>query len=145
MSNIELNFLTDRLYLFNMNNCDAGIKHLTIAPDGRFYLCPGYYHDKNNNALGDLNNGYLIKNQKLLQLKNAPLCSNCDAWHCKRCIYLNQKLTLEVNTPSSRQCIVSHIERNSSRVISDKLRKLSSFRKNLLRFRRLDMKIRLKF
>ena len=135
--NIELNFLTDRLFLQNMNNCDAGIKHITIAPDGKFYLCPGFYYDDNNNALGDMERDFIIKNEKVLQLKNTPLCSNCDAWHCKRCYYLNQKMTLEINTPSSQQCIISHIERNQSRIISDKLIKKSEY-KNLVPIPELD-------
>lgn len=128
LNNIELNFISDRLFLVNMNNCDAGIKHLTIAPDGKFYLCPGFYYSGEENALGSLKEGYNIKNEYLLHLKNAPLCSNCDAWHCKRCYWLNQKLTQEINTPSSQQCIVSHLERNESGKISDKLRKLKHFR-----------------
>jgi CXXX repeat peptide maturase len=137
-NNIEVNFLTDRLFLQNMNNCDAGIKHITIAPDGKFYLCPGFYNDGNNNSMGDLGNDFIIKNENLLKLKNALLCSNCDSWHCKRCYYLNQKMTLEINTPSSQQCIISHIERNQTRIISDKLRKESKFHQNLVPIPNLD-------
>jgi CXXX repeat peptide maturase len=138
MNNFELNFLTDRLFLQNMNNCDAGIKHITIAPDGKFYLCPGFYYDNNNNALGDLEKDFIIKNENLLQLKNAPLCSNCDSWHCKRCYYLNQKITLEINTPSSQQCIISHIERNQTRIVSDKLKMKFKFYKRLVPIPELD-------
>jgi CXXX repeat peptide maturase len=135
---IELNFLTDRLFLKNMNNCDAGLKHLTIAPNGKFYLCPGFYLDSKENSIGDLISGYLIKNENLLHLKNALICSNCDAWHCKRCYYLNKKLTLEINTPSVEQCIVSHIERNETRLISEQLKRKSKSYKNLIQIPEID-------
>ena len=37
---VHLNVLTDRLFLQNMNNCNAGVDHITLAPDGLFYICP---------------------------------------------------------------------------------------------------------
>lgn len=110
----EINFITDRMMLVNMNNCDAGITHLTVAPNGSLYLCPGFYYDNPGNSLGDLENRYEIKNSRLLKLDHAPLCRTCDAYHCKRCIYLDKKITLELNTPSHEQCVISHIERNTS-------------------------------
>jgi CXXX repeat peptide maturase len=111
---IELNFITDRLNLHKMKNCDAGIKHITIAPNGKFYICPGFYFDNEDDYIGDLSNGPNIKNQHLLNLDYSPICRICDAYHCKRCIYLNNKTTLELNTPSHQQCVLSHIERNST-------------------------------
>jgi len=60
-----------------------------------------------------------IRNQQLYKLEFAPICRNCDAFQCKRCIYLNRKTTLEVNTPSHEQCVVSHLERNSSEELLD--------------------------
>jgi CXXX repeat peptide maturase len=131
-NHLELNFLTDRLFLQNMNNCDAGIKHLTIAPDGKFYLCPGFYYESRNNSLGTLDENYSIVFDELLKLKNSPICSNCDAWHCKRCFYLSKKITSEINIPSSKQCKISHIERNQTGILSDKLRKKSKSFKNLI-------------
>jgi len=110
----ELNFISDRLSLNKMNNCDAGIKHLTIAPNGKFYICPGFYYDNEDDCIGDLVDGINIKNQRLLTLDNSPICRICDAYHCKRCVYLNNKITLEINTPSHQQCVLSHLERNST-------------------------------
>jgi CXXX repeat peptide maturase len=130
-NHIELNFLTDRMLLDQMNNCDAGIKHITFAPNGKFYLCPGFYYDNEDDTIGTLETGIEIKNSQLLALENAPVCNICDAFHCKRCIYLNRKMTLEINTPSRMQCILSHLERNVSKDLSDLLRKnplFSNFR-----------------
>ncbi len=118
---VELNFISDRLMLTEMNNCNAGLTHLTVGPNGKFYLCPGFYCDNVNSSVGDMNSGINIKNKYLLDLEHAPICRICDAYHCKRCIYLNQKTTLEINTPSHEQCVVSHFERNTSKLLLDEL------------------------
>lgn len=119
---IEINTVTDRLFLTNMNNCGAGIEHLTVAPDGRYYLCPAFYHDREDRSLGEFGEAPGIGNSRLLELENAPICRNCDAYQCKRCIYLNRKLTLELNTPSRQQCTVAHLERNTSRELLSLIR-----------------------
>ena len=97
-----------------MKNCDAGIKHITFAPDGKFYLCPAFFSDNDYN-IGDLVNGINIINQQLLTIEYSRICSICDAYHCKRCIYLNKKMTNEINIPSHEQCVTSHFEREASR------------------------------
>ena len=125
----SINILTDRLQLTEMHNCEAGIGNITIAPNGKFYLCPAFYYDEQmgisnrmnhktkdaSRSIGDLENGIDIPNKQLLQLDHAPLCRICDAYHCNRCIWLNQKLTWDNNTPSRQQCIISHLERNAAR------------------------------
>ena len=107
----QLNLLTDRLILSKMNNCGAGDSCVTLAPDGRFYVCPAYYNREN---VGSLDNGLLIPNRQLFQLSHAPICRQCDAWQCKRCVWMNGKLTGDVNTPSHQQCVAAHLERNAS-------------------------------
>lgn len=37
------NLLTDRMMISSMNNCNAGDEVITLAPDGRFYICPAFY------------------------------------------------------------------------------------------------------
>lgn len=118
----ELNVLTDRLALDRMNNCEAGLTHLTVAPNGKLYLCPAFYHERADDTLGEIRNEILIGNRRLLELKYAPICRICDAYHCKRCVHLNRKLTLEVNTPSFQQCRLAHVEREASRLYLAKLR-----------------------
>ena len=117
----QLSLLTDRIMLNEMNNCNAGVNNVTLAPNGRFYLCPAFYYDNPNDDIGDLRRGLTIKNQNLLDLNHAPICRNCDAYHCKRCIWLNGRLTLDSNTPSHQQCVISHLERNASRLLQQKL------------------------
>lgn len=117
----QLSLLTDRIMLNEMNNCNAGVNNITLAPNGRFYLCPAFYYDNPNDDIGELKQGLAIKNQHLLDLNHAPICRNCDAYHCKRCIWLNGRLTLDNNTPSHQQCVISHLERNASRLLQRKL------------------------
>lgn len=116
-SQFELNILSDRIILRNMKNCNAGISHLTVAPNGKLYICPGFYFSDPQDALSDISKPLNIKNQQLYNIEYAPICRNCDCWQCKRCIWLNRRTTHEVNTPSHEQCVVSHLERNASRNI----------------------------
>lgn len=132
----QLNLLTDRMMLDGMNNCNAGWESVTLAPDGKFYVCPAFYLvdededyglGKSNYSIGDLENGLDIKNAQLYKLSYAPLCRNCDAYQCKRCVWLNRKTTYEVNTPSHEQCVVAHLERNASRELLLAIRKHGTF------------------
>lgn len=129
---VQFNLLTDRIMLDSMNNCNAGEENITLAPDGKFYVCPAFYlNDENEDfglgktkfSIGDLKYGLDIKNPQLYKLSFAPLCSKCDAYQCKRCVWLNRKMTFEVNTPSHQQCIISHVERNTSRDLLENIRK----------------------
>ena len=124
---VEVSFLSDRMLRHAMHNCNAGVEHLTFAPDGQFYLCPGFFQD-GAAAVGDLRQGIQIRNPQLYRLDHAPICSRCDAFHCKRCVYLNQKTTGEVNTPSAQQCVTAHLERNASSRLLASLQHIRSFR-----------------
>ena len=117
---MQLNILTDRCYLSRMNNCNAGVEHITVAPDGKFYICPAFYQE-DLFFIGDIENGVDIKNSQLYEIDYAPICKICDAYHCKRCVWLNHKTTLEVNTPSHEYCVMSHVERNASCYMINKI------------------------
>lgn len=137
----QFNLLTDRMMLDKMHNCEAGVSNITLAPNGKFYLCPAFYFDEqikvdnqlnhhqptSDNSVGDLENGLNVPNPQLLQLDHAPLCRNCDAYQCRRCLWLNRKLTWDLNTPSHQQCVMAHIERNASRDLLNDIRKIGEF------------------
>ena len=123
----QLNLLTDRMMLSKMNNCGAGDTTITLAPNGKFYVCPAFYYENEADSIGDMEHGLDIKNKQLYKLGYAPICRHCDAWQCKRCIWLNRKTTLEVNTPSHEQCVVAHLERNASRELMQNIRKHGTF------------------
>ncbi|MBQ0124609.1 MAG: hypothetical protein KBS58_07245 [Bacteroidales bacterium] len=86
-------------------SCEAGVRHITVAPDGHFYICPAFFYDRIYPDCGALPGDPEIPDGELLNLEHAPLCRSCDARHCKRCVYLNLKTTREINTPSRRQCL----------------------------------------
>lgn len=134
----QLNLLTDRLLLDQMNNCGAGETTITLAPDGRFYVCPAFYQSAGGYAVGDLEHGLDIKNQQLYRLDHAPICRNCDAWQCRRCVWLNRLTTLEVNTPSHEQCVVAHLERNASRELLAAIRRHDTFLPNKEEIKEID-------
>ena len=132
----QLNLLTDRMMLDKMNNCNAGDENITLAPDGKFYVCPAFYlADENEDyglgkskfSIGDLENGLDVKNPQLYKLSHAPICRKCDAYQCKRCVWLNRRTTYDINTPSHEQCVVSHLERNESRELLTNIRKNGIF------------------
>lgn len=125
--NPQLNILTDRMELDKMNNCNAGWNTITLAPNGQFYICPAFYIDNENNSIGNLDLKLYIPNSQLYKIDHAPICKICDAYQCKRCIYLNKKMTLEVNIPSHEQCVLSHLERNASRSLLMEIRKYGEF------------------
>lgn len=133
---VQFNLLTDRMMLNKMNNCNAGCENITLAPDGKFYICPAFYLagddedyglGKAKFSIGDLDNGLDIKNPQLYKLDYAPLCRKCDAYQCKRCVWLNRNMTYEVNTPSHEQCVMAHVERNASRNLLESIRKHGIF------------------
>lgn len=136
----QFNLLTDRMILEKMNNCNAGDTNITLAPDGRFYPCPAFFYEKAESifmglggpeqapfSIGDLRDGVNIKNAQLYKIDHSPLCRKCDAFQCKRCVWLNWKMTREVNIPSHEQCVISHLERNASRNLLASVRELGSF------------------
>lgn len=123
----QLNLLTDRMALSGMNNCNAGWESLTLAPNGRFYICPAFYYENEADSVGGMADGPSVKNPQLYQLKYAPICRGCDAWQCRRCVWLNRKLTLEVNTPGREQCVMAHVERNASRELLGAIRSHGEF------------------
>lgn len=134
----QINLLTDRIFLDKMRNCDAGVNSITISPDGKFYICPAFYYDEvmevdnmmkhgcreSDYSVGDIENGLMIPNKQLLNLDHAPLCKKCDAFQCRRCVWLNYKLTWDCNTPSHQQCVMAHLERNASRALLINLQKV---------------------
>lgn len=120
-NNVQFNLITDRIMLSKMNNCNAGYESITVSHDGSLYPCPAFIGNEQFKC-GNVNEGFSAPNLRLFQIENAPICKICDAYQCKRCIWLNNLLTHEVNTPSWQQCIISHIERQAAKDTLEKIR-----------------------
>lgn len=112
---LNLNVLTDRPYLEKMANCNSGIDSFALGPDGNLYPCPAFYFDEDFEPIGNLEDGIVFKYQNHFSLEKSPLCSKCDAYQCRRCVYQNKKLTREYLVPSKNQCVISHLERKMSK------------------------------
>lgn len=119
----QFNLLTDRIMLTKPNHCNAGVENITLAPNGKYYICPAFYYTNTEDNIDP----QAIPNQQLLRLGHAPLCRHCDAYHCRRCVWMNRKTTLELNTPSHEQCIVAHTERNAAQRLLEAIRKDKEF------------------
>lgn len=115
----SINVITDRLVLEKMNNCNAGLNHITLGPDGKLYLCPAFYYKKQNLKLDEFDISKDLR--AMLELENAPICFRCDAYQCQRCTYYNLLHTEELNIPGQKQCILTHIEREVSRNLQIRL------------------------
>lgn len=124
---LQWNILTDRMMLSEMNNCGAGDNTITLAPNGKFYICPAFYYESMDDFVGDVHTGLKIPNSQLYKLNYAPICRHCDAWQCKRCVWMNRQKTMEVNTPGHDQCVAAHLERNASRMLLNSIRKHGEF------------------
>ncbi len=117
---VDINVLTDIFENIKIRDCGSGIDSYAIAPNGKIYICPAFYFDNEDDFIGDLKNG-ITEINKLIYIENSNICCNCDANQCKRCLYLNKKMTTEINTPPKIQCLVSHVERNISRKLELRL------------------------
>lgn len=122
---VEVNVISDRMYLNSMNNCDAGIYNFAVAPNGRIYICPAFYYDEPDNYVGDIYAGIDYNKVKQCKLGCSPICMHCDSYHCNRCTYINKKFTEEINTPPGFECRKSHVERTASKVLEAELKKMN--------------------
>ncbi len=118
----ELNTLTDLLFIDKHDNCMAGEKTFIISPDEKIYTCCAVCSTENQNNIGDLINGINKKyDKRLYKIENSNLCSICDCYQCKNCVYVNKKFTWEVNVAPSFQCRKGHIEKLVSKDLYNKL------------------------
>ena len=91
---LQFNLLTDRILLDKMNNCNAGVENISLAPNGKFYICPAFYLEDETDSVGNLANGLNIKNKQLYKLDYAPtLHSVWNASVDKGCIPMSMGCT----------------------------------------------------
>jgi CXXX repeat peptide maturase len=118
---VEVNVLTDLWYLTERCDCGAGETSVAIAPDGRIYTCPAFYFADETDSLGSIGSGLRIGDPRQLAAKSSSYCSDCDIYSCRRCKFLNKKITGELSIPSRIQCRVSYLERAVSCELQQRL------------------------
>jgi CXXX repeat peptide maturase len=117
-----LNVLTHELFANTNRSCGAGKNTYTMSPDGNIYLCPGFYYNDPENTVGSIDLGIRNVYSKYCDMDNAPLCNGCDIKHCSRCIFKNKIGTGEYHIPTEIQCVISHMEYNFSRQLTDRIK-----------------------
>ena len=119
----QVNILTDRLLLQDgeVRDCAAGINSIALAPNGKFYICPGFYFTNPDWSIGSITTGLDEADKQRYFRNKSPMCHSCKATACQRCL-LNSKITTdEINVPSSIQCRIGYIQANAQKRLSDKL------------------------
>lgn len=116
----EINVLNDRLALMegDKKDCAAGINSIALAPNGKFYICPGFYFTNPDWAIGTIENGIDERMKTKLFRDKSPMCLDCKASACNRCLLDNIIATDEINVPSSNQCRKSYIEANTQYLLN---------------------------
>lgn len=107
---ITVNVITSELFANTNRSCGAGKNTYAMSPDGKFYICPGFYRLFPSNNLGDIETGLVSTNSKHFDMENAPLCGDCKVRHCSRCVLSNKIGTGEYLIPTELQCVISHME-----------------------------------
>lgn len=93
----------------SMSRCGAGRTSIAVAPDGKFYLCPAFYFEKDTNAtIGSMDEDFEFEPIEMLATNKMPMCSQCNK-SCNICIHANCKTTGELNIPSDNQCRIQKI------------------------------------
>ena len=93
------------------SSCHAGTNQITLAPDGRFYICPAFYFN-GLQPVGNIKHGYVIPDVDQYSVEKAPYCRSCNNTSCLRCHYLNIINTGHVNIPPQDLCHIHEIETN---------------------------------
>lgn len=118
---IQLNVLTDLIYLKEQRDCGAGLTSLALAPNGKLYICPAFYFENELDNIGDILNFDDKSFGRLCKRENSPGCSKCDINSCTRCLYKNKMATRELNVSSKIQCLINNIQGKVSNELRDRL------------------------
>lgn len=94
--------------------CKAGSHSFVYAPDKKLYACAAHYGNSFVQETGTLEEGLKTKFLNLYKCEDMPLCEVCDAYHCQKCIALNEAYTKERNVSPAFQCRKSMIEKNAA-------------------------------
>ena len=118
-----INLLTDDLFNREKTNCEFGNKNYVLAPDGKVYICPIMFYEKNGIYTKELNE-FQHKSIKQFSLEANPICKDCNIKHCKWCFSYSKVSTGEYNVPSSIQCKIAQVEKQATNYLYQNLKKM---------------------
>lgn len=107
--NIQINVLT--AYEAGISQeCKCGVDNITIAPNGKIYLCPGFFEKDESLFIGDLTSSLDDILSVYLNADNSVTCKNCNKFSCNKCILTNKFCTNEYLVAADVNCKKSKIE-----------------------------------
>lgn len=90
--------------------CLAGISEFTLAPNGKIYICPGFFFEDSAQSVGNLANGINAEALRLLQRSKSSQCIHCSSTHCVRCSLSGLKSHGLLNKPALWNCKIHALE-----------------------------------
>lgn len=120
----QVNVLSDRLNQRDGENrdCSAGINSVALAPNGRFYICPGFYFTNPEWSIGDIETGIDETDRERYFREKSPMCHSCKASTCDRCLLDSKITTGEINVPSSIRCRIGYTHANAQQKLCNELK-----------------------
>lgn len=120
----QINILSDRLNMGDdeYRDCAAGINSIALAPNGNFYICPGFYFEGLKWNIGNIDSGVNFTQKDRLFRDRSPMCCDCKAMSCSRCLLNNEITTQELNVPSVQNCKINYIQTNAQLKLLQKLK-----------------------
>ncbi len=116
---LNVNIITSEIFANTIRPCGGGFNSYAISPEGKFYICAGFYKLFPDQNIGTIDTGINNKYIEYCDPRKGPLCSECNVRHCRRCVLKNICGTGEYHLPTELQCVLSHIEYEFSRKLSE--------------------------
>ena len=113
----------------SVNGCGSGVNTYTVAPNGKLYICAGFYFDdqnsnnSNDSSIGDLDTGINFNYLDDLKIENSIECNRCNNFQCKRCLVLNKRTTNEFKVSPDVQCKIADLENKIGKKLREEMAK----------------------
>lgn len=120
---IQIDIVTDNMFLSEKKNCSAGSNQWCVAPSGEIYSCIGEYM-LNRPAMANILDFPEIESLSIVH-KKLFMCDRCNVKQCGKCYVLNKELTCESDVPFEIHCIKSNLELEASVKIVQTLKTLN--------------------
>ncbi|NBH28742.1 CXXX repeat peptide maturase, partial [Lachnospiraceae bacterium] len=119
----QINVLTDLIFATRAQDCGAGVTSIALAPNGKFYICPGFYYNNKGKEkeLGDINGKNILLDKHFFKRSASEPCIDCSIQNCNRCRYSNFIHTNEIHIPIDAQCEINYINAEMSNILQKKL------------------------
>jgi CXXX repeat peptide maturase len=108
--------------------CGCGTTSFAVAPNGKLYVCLGFYYQDEELSVGDLDKGFDFSYAAQFEDDYSDECGRCKNSKCHRCVYLNKMLTNEYSVPAGVQCRIGALESRLHRDFVARVRENSAER-----------------